>query len=257
MCVFVRCSRADFGGPTPPQPIGRRLLNRALETELTEHLRYPRGQAPPGGVGNVAICCAQHMRVYVACRTMLPSAECGRRCRGIGAYQRNIISARLTALEPRARRGWCDTGQAWRFGGLTRSSTHRLSSVLASTCMSAQSSDSWSDRSATVAMSNQPNSQPDAPSRSGHLAIDKGKTVARHTLETLAALFRRHRADDSISKAVSKLIRSDLILIDDVGLLPVSADAAEALFRVVDAAYEKRSIAISSNIHPSKAHRLE
>ena len=85
----------------------------------------------------------------------------------------------------------------------------------------------------------------------GHLAIDKGKTVARHTLETLAALFRRHRADDSISKAVSKLIHSDLILIDDVGLLPVSADAAEALFRVVDAAYENRSIAISSNIHPS------
>jgi len=56
---------------------------------------------------------------------------------------------------------------------------------------------------------------------------------------------------NSVSKAISKLIRSDLILIDDVGLLPVSADAAEALFRVVDAAYEKRSIAISSNIHPS------
>ena len=33
--------------------------------------------------------------------------------------------------------------------------------------------------------------------------------------------------------------------------MPVSADAADALFRVVDAAYEKRSIAISSNIHPS------
>jgi len=85
----------------------------------------------------------------------------------------------------------------------------------------------------------------------GHLAIDKGRTVAWHTLESLAAVFRRHRADDSISKAISKLIRSDLILIDDVGLLPVSADAADALFRVVDAAYEKRSIAISSNIHPS------
>jgi hypothetical protein len=34
-------------------------------------------------------------------------------------------------------------------------------------------------------------------------------------------------------------------------LLPVSPDAAEALFRVVDAAYEKRSIALSSKIHPS------
>jgi len=85
----------------------------------------------------------------------------------------------------------------------------------------------------------------------GHLAIDNGKSVAWHTLETLAALFRRHRADDSINKAVSKLIRSDLILVDDVGLLPVSADAAEALFRIVDAAYEKRSVALSSNIHPS------
>ena len=29
------------------------------------------------------------------------------------------------------------------------------------------------------------------------------------------------------------------------------ADAADALFRVVDAAYEKRSLAISSNIHPA------
>ena len=85
----------------------------------------------------------------------------------------------------------------------------------------------------------------------GHLAIDKGRTVAWHTLETLTALLRRHRADDSITKAIGKLIRADLILIDDVGLLPVSTDAAEALFRVVDAAYEKRSIALSSNIHPS------
>ncbi len=85
----------------------------------------------------------------------------------------------------------------------------------------------------------------------GHLAIDKGKTVAWHTLETLAQLLRRHRADDSVSKAIARLIRADLVVIDDVGLLPVSPDAAEALFRVVDAAYEKRSIAISSNIHPS------
>jgi len=85
----------------------------------------------------------------------------------------------------------------------------------------------------------------------GHLAIDHGKTVAWHTLETLAQLVHRHRADDTVNKAIAKLIRADLVIVDDVGLLPVSTDAAEALFRVVDAAYEKRSIAISSNIHPS------
>lgn len=31
----------------------------------------------------------------------------------------------------------------------------------------------------------------------------------------------------------------------------LSDDAAEGFYRVVDAAYEKRSLAISSNIHPS------
>jgi DNA replication protein DnaC len=85
----------------------------------------------------------------------------------------------------------------------------------------------------------------------GHSAIDHGKTVAFHTLETLAALIGRHRPDQSVSKAIGRLIRADLIVVDDIGLLPVSAEAAEALFRVVDAAYEKRSIAISSNIHPA------
>ena len=85
----------------------------------------------------------------------------------------------------------------------------------------------------------------------GHLAIDHGKTVAWHTLESLALLLRRHRADDSVSKAIGRLIRADLIVIDDIAMLPVTSDAAEALFRIVDAAYEKRSIALTSNIHPA------
>ena len=63
----------------------------------------------------------------------------------------------------------------------------------------------------------------------GHLAIDEGKTVAWHTLETLATLLRRHRADDSVNKAIGRLIRADLIVIDDIGMLPVAPDAAEAL----------------------------
>ena len=32
--------------------ITRRMVQRALEEELTEHLGYPAGQAPPGGAGN-------------------------------------------------------------------------------------------------------------------------------------------------------------------------------------------------------------
>ena len=48
----------------------------------------------------------------------------------------------------------------------------------------------------------------------GHLAIDKGRTVAWHTPETLAQLLRRHRVDDSVNKAIGKLIRVDLVVVD-------------------------------------------
>jgi hypothetical protein len=44
--------------------------------------------------------------------------------------------------------------------------------------------------------------------RFGHQAIDKGRTVAWHTPETLAQLLRRHRVDDSVNKAIGKLIAS-------------------------------------------------
>ena len=59
----------------------------------------------------------------------------------------------------------------------------------------------------------------------GHLAIDNGKIVAWHTLETpLAQLLRRRRAADSINKAIGKLIRADLVVVDDVGLRRRGAD---------------------------------
>ncbi len=59
---------------------------------------------------------------------------------------------------------------------------------------------------------------------------------------------RRHCADDTVTKALSRLLRADLVVVDDIGLLPVGPDAAEGLYRLVDAAYEKRSVAVSSNL---------
>ena len=85
----------------------------------------------------------------------------------------------------------------------------------------------------------------------GHAAIGHGCHVQWFSLETLGALINRHRVDDSTSRAIKKIMRADLICIDDIGLLPVTTETAEALYRVVDAAYEKRSIALSSNLHPA------
>ena len=85
----------------------------------------------------------------------------------------------------------------------------------------------------------------------GQLVVEAGMRVAWFSLETLGVVMRRHRADDSVTKAVNKILRADLVVVDDIGLLPVASDAAEGLYRLVDAAYERRSIAVSSNLHPA------
>jgi len=85
----------------------------------------------------------------------------------------------------------------------------------------------------------------------GQAAVDKGMKVSWFSLESLGEMVRRCRADDSVTRVVGRILRADLVAVDDIGLLPVSTDAAEGLYRLVDAAYERRSVAISSNLHPA------
>jgi DNA replication protein DnaC len=85
----------------------------------------------------------------------------------------------------------------------------------------------------------------------GQAAVETGKHVAWFTLEQLGVLIRAHRADDSVTKAIGRILRADHVVVDDIGLLPAGPDAAEGLYRLVDAAYQKRSVAVSSNLHPS------
>ena len=84
-----------------------------------------------------------------------------------------------------------------------------------------------------------------------HAVIDADMRVSWFTLETLTATIGRARVDASIAKVVARICRSDLIVIDDIGALPAGQDAAEAFYRVIDAAYERRSVAVTSNIKPS------
>ena len=84
----------------------------------------------------------------------------------------------------------------------------------------------------------------------GQLAVEAGRKVYWFSLERLGRLLRSHRADDSFGKAVQRILKADLIGIDDIGLLPVAQETAEVFFLLIDAAYEERSIALSSNLHP-------
>jgi DNA replication protein DnaC len=72
-----------------------------------------------------------------------------------------------------------------------------------------------------------------------HAAIEKDMKVAWFTLESLATAIARAKADGSVARTVTRICRSDLIVVDDIGMLPAGQDAAEAFYR------------ITSNIHPS------
>jgi DNA replication protein DnaC len=48
----------------------------------------------------------------------------------------------------------------------------------------------------------------------GQAAVETGKHVAWFTLEQLGVLIRRHRADDSVTRAISRILRADLVVVD-------------------------------------------
>lgn len=84
-----------------------------------------------------------------------------------------------------------------------------------------------------------------------HAVIDAGMRVAWFSLESLTDALGRAKVDASVTKVVARICRAELVVIDDVGQLPAGQEAGEAFYRVVDAAYERRSVAVTSNIHPS------
>lgn len=88
-----------------------------------------------------------------------------------------------------------------------------------------------------------------------HAVIDAGMRVSWFTLESLTLAVARAKVDASVAKVIARICRSELIVVDDIGQLPAGQDAAEAFYRAVDAAYERRSVAVTSNLHPSTSTR--
>lgn len=85
-----------------------------------------------------------------------------------------------------------------------------------------------------------------------HAAIDVDLRVSWFTLESLTATVARSKVDASTTKVVARICYAELIVVDDIGLLPAGEEEAEALYRLVDAAYERRSLILTSNLHPGR-----
>jgi DNA replication protein DnaC len=73
----------------------------------------------------------------------------------------------------------------------------------------------------------------------GVAAVQAGHKVRYFTAADLA--------DNSVGKVIGTLLRNDLLLVDEVGFAPLDDTGAQLLFRIVSAAYERRSLGIASH----------
>jgi len=81
----------------------------------------------------------------------------------------------------------------------------------------------------------------------GHAAITTGHRVRYHTAADLIETLYRGLADNTVGKTIDTLLRNDLIIIDEIGFAPLDDTGTQLLFRLIAAAYERRSLAIASH----------
>ena len=81
----------------------------------------------------------------------------------------------------------------------------------------------------------------------GISAVCAGHKVRYFTAADLVDTLYRGLADNSVGKVIENLLRNDLILVDEVGFAPLDDTAAQLLFRLVSAAYERRALGVASH----------
>ena len=81
----------------------------------------------------------------------------------------------------------------------------------------------------------------------GLAAVQAGHRVRHFTAAELVETLYRGLADNSVGRVIDTQLRHDLIIIDEIGFAPLDDTAAQLLFRLVSAAYERRSLAVGSH----------
>lgn len=81
----------------------------------------------------------------------------------------------------------------------------------------------------------------------GHAAVDAGFKVRFFRADALVEQLYRGLADNSVGRVIDSILRADLVVVDELGFSPLEPVAANHLFRLVAAAYETRSLILTSN----------
>jgi DNA replication protein DnaC len=81
----------------------------------------------------------------------------------------------------------------------------------------------------------------------GHAAVAAGHRVRYLTAAELVETLYQGLADNSVGRVIDRLLRNELIIVDEVGFAPLDATGTQLLFRFVAAAYERRSLGMASH----------
>jgi DNA replication protein DnaC len=81
----------------------------------------------------------------------------------------------------------------------------------------------------------------------GRTAVEAGHRVRYFTAVELIEHLWRAVADNTVGRTIEAICRNDLIIIDEIGFAPLDHTGCQLLFRLIAAAYERRSVAIASH----------
>jgi DNA replication protein DnaC len=81
----------------------------------------------------------------------------------------------------------------------------------------------------------------------GLLAIDEGYTVCFERMSSLMKLIEQERSSRKAAFRLRRINKCQVLIIDEIGFLPITRDQANAFFTLVSNLYEKTSIIITSN----------
>ena len=81
----------------------------------------------------------------------------------------------------------------------------------------------------------------------GRAAVESGQRVRYFAAADLVEQLYRGLADNSVARVIDGLLRADLVIVDELGFAPLDDVGTQLLFRFVAAAYERRSLGVSSH----------
>lgn len=84
------------------------------------------------------------------------------------------------------------------------------------------------------------------------LACDRRLEARFFTASSLVMRLRRARDEGRLDREMSQIGRAALLVIDELGFLPLDADGARLVFQVFADAYERQSVVITTNLEFSR-----